>query len=218
MSTPLKPRNRSLSIIGFGAFALVSLLFLAILLDSTLHTRLPFNWFDWFILFPFFSLTLVICVYFFYKAVKSPRDERPLTLGKRIILLCLFMLFLVLPVAGIWSIVNEVATCREVKTKGKEALAKVEYVELNFKVKNTREVTVQTPQEANEVDLRLKFTAEGTAIDYSPSIYLPTTDAIARVWSEAQTGTLKVRYLPGDPHTFFVAAAPCRESVFAIFQ
>lgn len=214
---PMKPRNRSLSVIGFGTFAIVSLLFLAILLDSTLHTQLPFDWFDWFILFPFFSLALVICVYGFYKAVKSPRDEQPFSLGKRVILPCLFMLFLVLPISGIWSIVNEVATCHEVKARGREALARVEYVELNYGVKNTREIPVRTPQEANELDLRLKFTAEGVAVDYSPSVYLPTTDAIARVWDEAQTGTLKVRYLPGDPHTFFVAAAPCRESVFAIF-
>ena len=213
----MKSRNRLLPIMGFGTFAFASLIFLVILLDSALHTQLPFNSLDWLVLFPFFSLALAICAYLFYKNIKSPHDEQPLPLGKRIILFCLSTLFLVLPLSGIWSIVNEVATCREVRARGREVLAKVEYAELGYRVKSSREIDVRTPQEANEVDIKLKFTAEGTTVDDSLTPYLSSTDVITRVWGEAQTGTLKVRYLPGDPHTFFVAAAPCRESVFAIF-
>lgn len=210
------PQSRRRPDLAYVLFSFASLLLLIILLDSIFHREFGFNWFSVLAQLPFISLILAVSIYLTIKSTKYPK-EQPSSSGARIAIFCFIFLYLALPVAGIWSTAVEIATCREVKVRGKEALATVENAELSYKIVRNRHRDVQTPAEANQLRVDLKFTGGNTPVVQSVTPYLPSHDDIARAYTEAKTGMLKVRYLPENPKTFFVAAAPCQESIFAIF-
>jgi hypothetical protein len=189
-------------------------------LDAILREQLGFNWFAVLIVIPFFSLLGFGGFYALYKTTRPSYKEKPRSLTRRLLTALALLLYVGFILLAIWATINDISNCRAAINRGRETLAKVEDISLEWKLMDNRPgtiVKVQTPAEANQLRVNLRFTAEGEIVTYDPAPYLPNHDAIARVYSEAQTGTLKVRYLPEDPSVFFVAAAPCRESIFAAF-
>ncbi len=189
---------------------------LIILLDSIFHREFGFDWFGMLVQLPFISLLSIVSMYLAIKTAKHSKEQST-NPKKRLAIICFILLYLALPIAGIWSTAAQIATCRAVKIRGEETLATVERTELSYQVVRSRDIDVRTPAEANRLWVKLKFTGGNTPVAQSVTPYLPSHEAIARVWNETQTGLLKVRYLPENPKTFYVATAPCQESIFANF-
>lgn len=214
---PTSPKSR-FSALGYGLFGLGNLLFLIILLDSFLHREFQLYWLGAFTVLPLVALLTVFSIYSAIKTLKHP-SAQVLSPKKRVAIYCFVLLYLALPVIGIWSIRNDVASCYEVKAKGSQAFATVENAELGYEhmLPRSRNADVQSPANANQLDMKLKFTAGTTVVEKYINPYFSNRDTIARIYNEAKTGTLRVQYQPKNPETFFVVAAPCQESIFAIF-
>lgn len=214
------PRTKILPSLGYTLFGIINVVMVVFILDSILRERLGFNGFAILIGIPFFSLLAFVGFYALYKTTRPSYKEVPRSRKRLFFTAVGLLLYVGFILFSIWTTIDSIASCRMAMERGRETLAKVEKISLEWKLIGNRPrsiIDVQTPAEANQLRVKLSFTAEGRTITYDPAPYLPNHDAIAKVYNEAKTGVLKVRYLPEDPATFFVAAAPCRESIFAVF-
>lgn len=204
--------------LGYLLFGLANLLLIMLILDNLLRVRLGFDWFNIFFVLPLVSGLAFFGFWASFKEMQSPDNTPKKPLG-RIATACFVMLYLAIPTAGAISVAAEVATCRTLQKIGKEATAKAEDLSLFQQPVNrpTRTIPVQDPTGAEHLRMEVSFTASNTAVSRSITPYLPDREVIAKVYNQAQNGTLKVRYMPDDPKTFVIAGTPCRESIFAAF-